>query len=217
MTRIMIAEDHHLVRQGIRALLEIQPDFSVVGEAQDGQEAIVLLELEKPDVIILDINMPVLSGLEVLKIIKSKNLPVLALILSMYSDVGLISQALRFGARGYMLKRSVTEELIEAIRKIGDGELFLSSAIQEEIDLENIKNEKSSKKIHALDTLTAREIEVLKMIAEGKTNYSISAELGISSKTVEKHRANLMKKMAVQDLAGLIQKGIKLGLIFLER
>ncbi|NJN45087.1 MAG: response regulator transcription factor [Anaerolineae bacterium] len=217
MTRILIAEDHHLVRQGIRALLEMQPGFEVVGEAQDGREAIAFLTLKNPDLVILDINMPEISGLEVLKIIQQKNLSVRALILSMYSDEGLISQAIRLGARGYLLKRSVTEELIEAIQKIAEGHIFLSSAIQDEIDVQALLNENTAKKLYALDTLTVREIEVLRMIADGKTNYNISIILGISSKTVEKHRANLMKKMDVQDLAGLIQKGIKLGFIYLER
>ena len=216
MIRVVIAEDHHLVRQGIRALLEKQPDIVVVGEAQNGFEAINIIEIAKPDIAILDINMPLIGGLEVIKEIESRKIPTFVLMLSMYSDETLIAQAFRYGAKGYLLKRSVTEELTQAIQEIIHGHQFISPIIEEEhkVDIANIS--KYAYQSNVIDSLTHREIEVLRMISEGNTNYTIGINLEISVKTVEKHRTNLMRKMGVQDVAGLIQRGIKLGLIFLE-
>ncbi len=216
MIRIVIAEDHHLVRQGLRALLETQSDLQVVGEAEDGQQALELIEKLVPDLAILDINMPRLGGLEVTKIIHERDLPTQVLILTMFSDESVLEQALRNGARGYLLKRSVAEELHNAVRQTAVGELFLSNYLLEEHDLDSLYAADRPDAVNPIDTLTAREVEILQLIATGRTNHAIASDLAISSKTVEKHRSNLMRKMGAQNMAGLITRGIKLGLIHLE-
>lgn len=216
MIRVVVADDHHLVRQGIRALLEMHSDICVVGEADNGLDALSLVETLKPDVVILDINMPQSGGIEVTKEIQERMLPTQVLILSMYSDESLMKQAFRNGARGYLLKRSVTEELIEAVRSSSENIRYLSHEANEQLTVGDLSSNRLLDPKLPVETLTARELQLLKMIANGYTNQAIAHELGISPKTVEKHRGNLMRKMDVQDLAGLLRKGIRLGLIYLE-
>jgi two-component system, NarL family, response regulator NreC len=217
MIRVVIADDHNLVRHGIRALLEKQPDILVIGEADNGLEALKIIKHLMPDIAILDINMPILGGLEVIKELHDQNIQTNTMILSMYSDEALVAQSLRYGAKGYLLKSSVTDELIGAIQQIRSGDAYFSPMLLEELELESIHQLKRSITSYAIDTITRRELEIMRLIGEGKTNYQIARHLGISVKTVEKHRSNIMRKMDVQDLAGLIQKGIKLGFISLEK
>ena len=216
MIRVVIADDHHLVRQGIRALLESQDDIQVVGEAKDGYEALELVEYMEPDVLVLDINMPRLEGIEAMKKVFDLDLKTQVLILSMYSDKSLIKKAVRNGAKGYLLKRSVTEELLCAIRAASQGEVYLSSDILQTFDIDWLDIQDSSDESDPLERLTDRERQIFKLIADGYTNNAVASDLGISVKTVEKHRSNLMEKLGVQDMAGLIREAIKQGLIFLE-
>jgi DNA-binding NarL/FixJ family response regulator len=216
MIRVVIADDHHLVRQGIRALLESQDDIQVVGEAKDGYEALELVEYMEPDVLVLDINMPRLEGIEAMKKVFDLDLKTQVLILSMYSDESLIKKAVRNGAKGYLLKRSVTEELLCAIRAASQGEVYLSSDILQTFDIDWLDIQDSSDESDPLERLTDRERQIFKLIADGYTNNAVASDLGISVKTVEKHRSNLMEKLGVQDMAGLIREAIKQGLIFLE-
>ncbi len=215
MIRVLIAEDHHLVRQGIRALLEKAEDIKVIGEAKDGQEAVELAEQLSPDVIIMDLSMPRLNGNQATERIRAQHLPCQVVILSMYSDDTLVKQALRSGVKGYLLKQSVTEELLLAVRAACRGETFLSSAVSGSIlaDMLAGRNEKDTE---PFDRLSAREQQVLKLVAEGRTNNAIAQIMNVSVKTVEKHRSSLMQKLGVHDMAGLVRIAMKHGLIFMD-
>jgi len=212
--RVIIADDHHLVRQGIRALLEKADGIEVVGEAADGQEAVELVERLVPDVLVMDIAMPRLSGNQAVGRVRALRVATQVVILSMYSDETLVRQALRNGARGYLLKRSVTEELLLAIRAASRGEIYLSPAISRPIVAGLLTLQTDADASSPFERLTSREREVLQLISEGHTNKAIALVLRVSVKTVEKHRANLMSKLNVHDLAGLIRVAIKHGLVF---
>jgi DNA-binding NarL/FixJ family response regulator len=214
MIDVVIADDHHLVRQGIRALLEKERDIRVVGEAKDGNEAIELVTSLSPDVLVLDINMPRLGGIEATKLIRTQDLPTQILILSMYSDESLVKKAFRNGARGYLLKQSVTEELLSAVRSVSHWEFYISPALSDIIGTDLI--DIGEVDVDPFETLTPREIEIFKLVAEGSTNSAISYNLKISVKTVEKHRASLMEKLGVYDLAGLVRAAVKHGVIFVD-
>jgi DNA-binding NarL/FixJ family response regulator len=214
--RVIIADDHHLVRQGIRALLEKADDIEVIGEAADGQEAVELVERLAPDVLVMDIAMPRLNGNQAAGQVRALGVATQVVILSMYSDETLVRQALRNGAKGYLLKRSVTEELLLAIRAASRGEIYLSPAISGSIVADFLRLQANADSSGPFERLTSREREVLQLIAEGHTNSAIAQVLTISVKTVEKHRANLMSKLNVHDLAGLMRVAIKHGLIFLD-
>ncbi|MCX6028318.1 MAG: response regulator transcription factor [Chloroflexi bacterium] len=217
MIRVIIADDHHLVRQGIRALLEKAGDMQVIGEAADGQEAVEMAERLQPDVLLLDIAMPRLNGVEAAGRVRSLDLPVQVVILSMYSDETLVRQALRSGARGYLLKSSVTEELLLAVRAAVHGETYLSPAISASLVAELLAQPAGQDDVAAFGRLSPREREVLQLVTEGHTNAEIAALMHISAKTVEKHRASVMEKLGVHDLAGLIRAAIKYGVVFVER
>lgn len=217
MIRVIVADDHHLVRQGIRALLEKQAHIQVVGEAQDGQEAVDLTHSLKPDVLLLDINMPRINGIEVVRRVREAGSPTEILILSMYEDESLVIKALRNGARGFILKKSVTEELFTAIAAASTRKIYLSPEIFDVLENGALQPGGDGSPSHDFDRLTTREREVCQLIAEGNTNNEIARQLGISIKTVEKHRANLMEKLGVQDVAGLVREAIKHGIVFVER
>ena len=216
MVRVILADDHHLVRQGIRSLLEKADDIEIVAEAENGQEAVRLTESLVPDVLVMDINMPRLNGIQATEQIHSLGLTTSIVILSMHSDRTLVRQALSKGARGYLLKRSVVEELLLAVRAASQGESYLSPAISEVVMADFLAGSTDTETATGLDRLTLREQEVLNLIAEGNTNKAIAQILHLSVKTVEKHRANLMLKLNVQDLASLIRTSIKEGLILLD-
>ncbi|MGE5582303.1 MAG: response regulator [Bacillota bacterium] len=210
MIRVVLADDHHLIRQGIRAILEKTGDIEVIGEAKDGLEAVVLAESLKPDLIIMDIIMPRFNGIQALKKIGLLGLETKVIILSMYSDPIIVRYALKNGAKGYLLKTSVTAELLIAIHAAIGDEIYLSPPVAKDFIKEALisHNEPS-----LLDLLSPREIEVLKLIAEGHTNNAIGQILGISVKTVEKHRMSLMNKLDIHDTAGLVRTAVKFRLI----
>ena len=216
MIQVLIADDHHLVRQGIRALLERQPEILVTGEAENGQQAFDLILSSNPDVALVDINMPFLNGIEVTRRVKEAELSTQVLILSMYSDESLVKKALRNGARGYLLKKSIFDDLIEAVRTISRRNTYLSPELRG-LKLEVVMDpygESESEDI--FDRLTNREREVCQLITQGFTNAAIANHLDISVKTVEKHRANLMTKLGFQDIASLIRESIRHGETFLD-
>jgi NarL family two-component system response regulator LiaR len=214
MIRVIIAEDHNLVRQGIRALLEKSGEVQVVAEAATGEEAVQLTEKEKPDVVVMDLAMPRLDGAQASERILSLSLPTQIIIFSMHSDTTMVQQLLRRGVKGYLLKDAVTEELMLAVRSVSQGKIFLSPTISDSV-MSLLISPPSSRAETAVDLLTAREREVLQLVSEGHTNSAIADILSISVKTVEKHRANLMTKLEVNDLASLIRESIRRGLIIL--
>ncbi|MEI7988002.1 MAG: response regulator transcription factor [Chloroflexota bacterium] len=215
MINVLIAEDHVLVRQGIRALLDKMSEVEVIGEASNGHEAIDMIRALKPDVTIMDIGMPMMSGIQALEKIQMENLNTKVVILSMHSDEVLVRQVLRSGAKGYLLKNSLKEELLLAIRAANQGNVYLSPAISGILvdGFLQMNSEQNS----PLDTLTTREKEVLKLIAEGHTNSGIAQALQISPKTVEKHRAVLLLKLNVHDTAALIRYAIQYRLVFVDK
>jgi DNA-binding NarL/FixJ family response regulator len=216
MIRVIIADDHHLVRQGLIALLNSADDISVIGEAATGDEAVSLVESLQPEVVVMDVSMPRLDGRQATERIKALNLATEIVILSMHADVMLVKQLLQCGVCGYLLKRSVSDELLLAIRSASRGEVYLSPAISDSVMSLLMAAPGEAPPASVADLLTRREQEVLQLIAEGHTNSAIADILTISVKTVEKHRANLMGKLEVNDLPALIRKAIKHGLIFPE-
>ncbi|MDE3087948.1 MAG: response regulator transcription factor [Chloroflexota bacterium] len=216
MIRVILADDHHLVRQGIRALLERVDDIQVIAEAEDGQQAIELVQRLAPDVLVMDISMPRLNGIEAAERIRRLGVSTRVVILSMHSDETLARQALRSGACGYLLKRSVTEELILAIRAASRGEVYLSPGISKLLLDEFSNRQTDAESAGLFGLLTSREREVWQLIAEGQTNPAIAKKLSVSVKTVEKHRASLMSKLKVHDVAGLTRLAIKSKLIALD-
>lgn len=212
MIRILIAEDHQMVRAGMRALLEKVGDFNIVGEASNGQEALEMTEGLNPDVLIMDIMMPRLNGIQVAQQLRSRKCRSNILLLSMYADEGLVYQALQSGVNGYVLKTSASDELVNAVREIAGGKNFLSTPISE-IVMENAFKPRSSIELDPLANISPREKEIMQLIAEEYTSVEIAALLSISEKTVEKHRANMMEKLHVRNLAGLVRLAVKYRLV----
>lgn len=216
MIRVIIADDHNLVRQGIRALIEQSQDMVVVGEAQDGAEAVSLTQSLAPDVVVMDMSMPRLSGTHATAQIDALGTATRVIALSMYADKTLVREALRKGAQGYLLKDSVKEELLLAIRAATEGQLYLSPAISQSLVDYYLEAEAAHGADSTAELLSPREHEVLQLVLEGYTNCAIAQMLSISVKTVEKHRASLMAKLEVHDLAGLFRAAVKHHLILLE-
>lgn len=215
MIRVIIAEDHNLVRQGVRALLEQSGEVQVVAEAATGLEAVELTEEHEPDVVVMDLSMPRLDGIQAAERILDLKLPTQIIILSMHADTTVVHQLLRRGVKGYLLKDVVTEELMLAVRSVSQGKMFLSPTISDTV-MTMLLSPPDAEAECTADLITPREREVLQLVAEGHTNRSIGETLHISVKTVEKHRANVMAKLEVNDLATLIREAIKQGLILLD-
>jgi DNA-binding NarL/FixJ family response regulator len=213
MIRIVIAEDHHLVREGIRALLEKADDIEVAGEAVDGHEAVEITRRLSPDVLLMDISMPRLNGILAAQQLRDAGVPTSIVILSMYSDELLIRQALQNGAKGFLPKGAVSEELLFAIRAASRGAIYLSPTIPLAV-LGDHAAPKAKK--GATGCLTAREREMLQLIGKGHTNNQMAQALGISVKTVERHRTNLMQKLNAHNLVELIRIALTQGLIPLD-
>lgn len=213
MIRLLIAEDHLMVRAGIRALLEKAGDINILGEASNGQEAVEMTEALKPDVLIMDIMMPRMNGIQAAQNIRELRLPTYILLLSMYADAGFIHQALQCGVKGYVLKSSVSDELLRAVRAVASGQTFLSSPISEVIVESGIHPHQPGTDADPLSNLSPREKEILQLIAEGHTSVEIAKMLFISEKTVEKHRTKLMEKLNVRNLAGLVRTAVKYRLV----
>jgi len=213
MIRVLIAEDHLMVRSGIRALLEKSGDLNILGEASNGQEAVEMVEKLKPDVLIMDIMMPRLNGIQAAENIRKLRLPTNILLLSMYSDELLVYQALQSGVKGYVLKSSVSDELLWAVQAVASGKTYLSSQISE-IAVESAVHPRPAGYDHdPISNLSPREKEILQLIAEEHTSGEIANLLFISEKTVEKHRASLMEKLNVRNLAGLVRLAVKYHLV----
>lgn len=214
MINVVIADDHHLVRQGLRALLEASQEVEVVGEAGTGYEAVKIVEELNPDVIVMDLSMPLLDGVQATSKILELGRKTQIVIVSMHADSAIIQGLVRRGVKGYLLKNALSDELLLAIRSAYAGKLYLSPTISDSIM--SMLLSPQSDQIEGGNPLTPREREVLQLVAEGHTNSSIANLLTISVKTVEKHRANIMTKLEADDLATLIRVAIKRGYIFMD-
>jgi DNA-binding NarL/FixJ family response regulator len=215
MTTIVLADDHHVVRQGLRSLLEAEPDFSVVGETGDGVEAAQLVERLQPDVLVLDLMMPGLNGLEVTRQVSQRSPRTRVVILSMHADEAHVLEGLRAGAVAYVLKESTSAELVRAIREAVAGRRYLSPPLSERA-IEVYMQKVESTVLDPYETLTAREREVLHLVAEGYTNAEIADRLFISRRTVETHRANLMRKLGLRTQTDLISYALRRGILPME-
>jgi DNA-binding NarL/FixJ family response regulator len=218
-TRILIADDHSVVRSGLRALLQSSPAFSVVAEASDGEEAVALAERHKPDVVIMDISMPKLNGIEATSRMKENDSGLRIIILTVHEDEEYVYQMLKAGASGYVLKSAGKKEIFAAIESALSGERFFSPNVSKLI-IEGFINRDKEQQLNQADSaasmkqqLTKREIEVLQFIAQGYTNRKIAETLFLSIRTINTHRTNLMQKLDIHDTARLVRYAIESGLV----
>lgn len=209
--RVLLADDHALVRAGFRALLESLPDMEVIAEAGDGREALRLIELHQPDVVLMDIGMPGLNGLEAAARLAQQSPSIPVIILSMHATEEYVLRALRAGAVGYLLKDAGTAELELAVRAVVRGETYLSPAVSKHVIAEYVQ--RVSNEPNSLEQLTPRHREILQLIAEGQTTKEIAQTLDLSIKTVETYRTQLMERLDIHDIAGLVRYAIRTGLI----
>jgi DNA-binding NarL/FixJ family response regulator len=213
--RVLLADDHTLVRAGIRALLEKLPGVEVAGEANDGREVMDLIKAQQPDVVLMDISMPGLNGLQALARITRDFPNVRVVILSMHPNDEYVLQALKSGASGYLLKRAATAELAAALKSVIGGEIYLSREITSQF-LKKFPLQQLAHSNSPLEQLTSRQREILQLLAEGQTTKAIASILKISDKTVEYHRAKLMAGLKIFDLPGLVRFAVRTGLVSQE-
>lgn len=212
MIRVVIADDHPIIREGLRNLLESVHDMEVVGEAEDGQQALDMVDELLPDILIVDVSMPGLDGLQVTERIRTFHLSTQIIVMSAAADDLTVRQAYKLGARGYLVKRVTTQEILLAIRAVARGEMYISTAITSIImpDFINTRNKS------LLEKISPREREVLRLIVEGNSSGEIGRIMTISPRTVEKHRASLGAKLGVHNTAGLIRAAIKHHLVAVD-
>ncbi len=207
--RLLIADDHGIVRGGVRLMLERQPDMEVIAEAADGVEAVELALRERPDICVLDVQMPRMTGLQATVEIRAYAPDISVLILSMHDDERYLYEALQAGAAGYVLKREADTVLVDAVRAVARGEPFMTNAAERSLVREWMADDSTG----PVEPLTLREREVLKLIAEAHTNREIGEILHLAEKTVESHRANLLRKLGMRDRVELVRYAIRRGLI----
>jgi DNA-binding NarL/FixJ family response regulator len=209
MLHVLVADEHGIVRSGLRMLIERQDGMRVVGEAGDGVEALSLAQAERPDVAVLDVSMPRMTGLQAAREIRAHCPDTQVLLLSMHDDEHYVYEALKLGAAGYVLKRAADTDLIDAIRAVARGERFLSPSSESELARRWLEDGDGAPK----DPLTPRELDVVKLIAEAHTNKQIAEILHLSEKTVESHRSNVFQKLGMRDRVELVRYAIKRGLV----
>jgi len=212
---IILADDHHVMRQGLRMLIEAQEDFRVVAEAGDGLAAVQLTERLTPNVLIVDVMMPGLNGLEVTRQVVQRSPRTRVIMLSMYSNEAYVLEALKNGAAGYVLKESTATDLVRAVHEVAAGRRYLSPPLSEHA-IEAYLEKAHDTPFDRYETLTTREREVLQLAAEGRTNAEIAAALFVSPRTVETHRAHLMHKLDLRTQADLIRYALRRGILPLE-
>jgi DNA-binding NarL/FixJ family response regulator len=213
LIRILLCDDHAVIRRGLRLLLEQQDDFEVVGEASDGREAVNLAEALKPDIAVLDITMPNLNGIEAARQISAKQLGTAIIVLSMHADESFVLKALKAGARGYVLKEAPESELIKAVRVLAEGKSFFSPAVSRMLVEDYVRHLQDKDVEDSYELLTAREREILQLIAEAKSNKDIASILNLSLYTVETHRSNIMEKLNLHSVPELILYAVRKGVI----
>jgi DNA-binding NarL/FixJ family response regulator len=212
MISVLLADDHQVVLTGIKAMLSAESDVRVIGEATDGLEVVPMVEQHKPDVLVLDLMMPGLNGLEVARQLEKKAPSTRVVILSMHANEAYVVEALRAGASGYVLKQSSGNEVGQAIRAVMSGRRYLSPPLSDEV-LRRFEERMTSAALDPYETLSGREREVLQLAAEGLTNAEIGKRLDIGKRTVETHRANLIRKLDLKSHADLVKYAIRRGLI----
>jgi DNA-binding NarL/FixJ family response regulator len=215
MLTILLADDHQVVRLGLRSVLEREPNFQLIGEAADGLEVLPLVERLQPDVLVLDLMMPGLGGLEITRQMSHRAVRTRVVILSMHANEAYVAQALNNGALGYVLKGSHASELVQAIHAAAAGECYLSPPLSERAIQLYVQRAKNVT-VDPYDTLTGREREVLQLAAEGHTSGAIGARLFISARTVETHRAKLMSKLGLRTQTDLVRYALRRGILSLE-
>lgn len=213
MIRILLADDHTVVRKGLRLLLEGQSDFSVIADAADGREAVALAEQTEPDVVVMDVAMPVLNGIEAARQICAKLPKTSIVFLSMHSDEAYVLKALKVGARGYLLKDSAESDLITAIRAVQGGKAFFSPAVSKLLVEDYVRQMEERHVEDSYELLTTREREILQLLAEGKANKDVAGILNLSLHTVETHRGNILQKLNLHGTAELILYAVRKGVI----
>ncbi|HZT39638.1 MAG TPA: response regulator transcription factor [Bryobacteraceae bacterium] len=211
--RILLADDHRVMRSGLKLLLEREPDLRVVGEASDGRETVAMAERENPDVVVMDIAMPAMNGIEATRQIVARNPDTAVAILSMHSDESYVIRSLKAGAKAYLLKDSAEADLIAAIRAITDGKSFFSPAISRLLKEEYVRELHDRGVEDTYDLLTTREREILQLIAEGRTNKEIANLLNLSLYTVETHRTHILQKLNLHSVPELILYAVRKGII----
>jgi two-component system, NarL family, nitrate/nitrite response regulator NarL len=210
---VLLAEDHQVVRQGFRSLLEHEPDIEVIGEAANGRQAVQLTRKLRPAVVVMDIAMPLLNGLEATRQIRKDRPDTKVLFLSAHSDDAYVEQVAVLGATGFLLKQTSSENLATAIREVQKGNSFYSHSISRRAQKRSRQSAARGESKRNGNRLSSREVEVLQLIAEGRANKQVAAELGVSFKTVDKHRQHLMSKLDIHDIAGLTRYAIAEGII----
>jgi two-component system response regulator NreC len=211
--RILLADDHVVMRSGLRALLERQPNLEIVGECENGREAVELAASVRPDVVVMDVGMPVLNGIEATKAIVSKQPATAVVILSMHADESYVMRALKAGARGYLLKDSAAADLIGAIQTISRGKSFFSPKVSHILAEDYIRVLKQKGAVDSYDLLTDREREILQLLAEGNGNKEVATSLNISPYTVETHRGHILQKLNLHNAAELVLYAVRKGII----
>lgn len=206
--RVLLADDHTIVRQGLKLILAAQPDFEVVGEAGNGREAAELAEKLKPDLVLMDVQMPDLNGIEATRRMVASNSRIRVLVLSMHKEALYVREVLKAGARGYILKDAIDTELLSAMRSVARGDGYISPAVSGAL-LSDYREQSSN----PLDTLSTREREVLQLIAEGKTNKEVATKLNLSVYTVDSHRGKIMEKLNLHSAGELVRFAMKNGLV----
>jgi two-component system, NarL family, response regulator NreC len=211
--RISLADDHKLMRSGLRVLLEQQSDLTVVGEASDGREAVALVAAQRPDVLVMDIGMPGLNGIEAAAQITNSYPEISIVMLSMHSDESYVLRALKAGAKGFLLKDSAEADLIKAVHSVAEGKSFFSPAVSRVLLDDYVRKLKRSGMEDSFDLLTPREREVLQLVAEGRSNKEVAQLLNLSVYTVETHRSNIMEKLNLHGVPELILYAVRKGII----
>jgi DNA-binding NarL/FixJ family response regulator len=211
--RVLLADDHKLIRAGLVLVVQQQPDLIVIGEADDGRQAVQLVESLKPDVVVMDIGMPNLNGIEAARQITASRPDTAVVILSMHADEGYVLRALKAGARAYLLKDSATTDLVQAIRAVVEGKSFFSPAVSKVLLQDYMRKLRRSGAEDSYDLLSPREREVLQLVAEGKSNKEVANLLNLSTYTVETHRAKIMQKLNLKGVPELILYAVRKGII----